>query len=163
MFLLGSGGFGHHPRARACWAGALEITAPASVPPGRSKSLRQRARRRLGARNRCASLGARNSRASLLGAAWALEIAAPSPLGAVEIAARRCCTLLRSKLLLEDCSSKIEGRCYCFALHCLTLFNFAPCMYIHGLTLVYIYIYRLCLIQISAMSFILHYMGVGKV
>ena len=144
MFLLGSGGFARvSGRGRGCWAAAaLEISAPAcSAPPGRSKSLRRPARSRLGARNRCASLlGAARAleiaAPSLLRAACALEIAAPSPLGAVEIAARRCCTLLRSKLLLEDCSSKIEGRCCCFALHRLTLFNLAPCMYVHGLALV---------------------------
>ena len=126
MFLLGSGRLGVvSPRGRRsarnhCYsllgaACALEIAAACSEPPLRSKSLLQLARSRLCARNRCSSL---------LGAACALEITGSSLFGAasaLEIAVRRCWALLH------------------FALHYLTLFFFAPCMYMHGSTLVYIY------------------------
>ncbi len=117
MFLLGSGRLAR--AFRGAGGGALEITATAcSEPPVRSKSLLQPARSRLCARNRCSSL---------LGAACALEITGSSLFGAasaLEIAVRRCWALLH------------------FALHYLTLFFFAPCMYMHGSTLVlYIFIY----------------------
>ena len=44
-------------------------------------------------------------------------------------------TLLRSKWRLKDCRALL-----CFALYHLALLDFAPCMYIRGLALVYIYI-----------------------
>ena len=84
-----------------------------------------------------------------LGAACALEIAAPAPLGAASAllcaavafsqqparSGRRSSkthAFLRSKWRLKDCRALL-----CFALYHLALLDFAPCMYIHGIALVY--------------------------
>ena len=94
----------------------------------------------------------------LLGAASALEIAAPSLLGAASAPSVRLNTLLTDaapevsnqccsvsgllhtgELAIENNVRRCEALCH-VSRRCLTRLCFPPCMYMHGFTLVYIYI-----------------------
>ena len=83
-----------------------------------------------------------------LGAASAIKMAGLACSGFGQCAQRGCPSLLRcrqcaqrgfSSVLFEIAVRKSWSRLHCALSHC-TLHCFAPCMYMHGSTLVYIYI-----------------------